>query len=77
MKLLVDMFFDPTFIRCFKPQPKLPLFFATFVAAGFGNTLDHFLFHTSTASRFGLLSYISRFPFSLTGLGASPSTHAQ
>jgi len=60
-ELLVDMFFYPTFIRCFKRRPRLRLFFATFVAAGFGNTLYHFLFHISTASRFGLLSYISSY----------------
>ena len=42
-ELLVDFFFYPTFMRCFKRRPRLRVFFATFVAAGVGNALFHFV----------------------------------
>jgi len=57
-ELLVDMFFYPTFIRCFKRHPKVRIFFATFVAASLGNTLYHFLLHPLTALTFGLLTAV-------------------
>jgi hypothetical protein len=60
-ELLVEMFFYPTFIRCFKRHPKLRMFFATFVAASFGNTLYHFLFDLSSAANVGLLKFILGF----------------
>jgi hypothetical protein len=41
-EMLVDMFFYPTFFRCFKKQPRLRVFFATFMAAGVGNAIFHF-----------------------------------
>jgi hypothetical protein len=53
-ELLVDMFFYPAFIRCFKRSSRLRIFFATFVAAGLGNTLYHFLSHLYIASNIGL-----------------------
>ena len=42
-ELLVDFFFYPTFLRCWKRSPRLRVFFATFVAAGVGNALYHFV----------------------------------
>lgn len=42
-EFLVDLFFIPTFFRCFKGHARLRLFFATFMAAGVGNALYHFL----------------------------------
>lgn len=42
-ELLVDFFFYPTFLRAFKRQPRLRTFCATFMAAGVGNALYHFL----------------------------------
>ena len=60
-ELLVEMFFYPTFIRCFKRHTKVRIFFATFVAAGFGNTVYHFLFHLSSASILGLRTYVFGF----------------
>ncbi|QRN95839.1 hypothetical protein JRI60_43485 [Archangium violaceum] len=42
-ELLADFFFYPTFLRCFKRHPRLRMFFATFMAAGVGNALFHFM----------------------------------
>jgi hypothetical protein len=42
-ELLVDMFFYPTFLRCFKRWPKLRLFAAVFAAAFLGNMYYHSL----------------------------------
>lgn len=42
-ELLVHFFFFPTYTRYFRTYPRLRLFFATFVAAGLGNFLYHFL----------------------------------
>lgn len=41
-ELLVDHFFYPTFFLCFKKQPRLRIFFATFMAACIGNLFFHF-----------------------------------
>jgi hypothetical protein len=41
-ELLVDFFFYPTFMRYFKPWPRLRLFAATFAATCFGNAFYHF-----------------------------------
>ncbi|HKP61040.1 MAG TPA: hypothetical protein VJV78_30125 [Polyangiales bacterium] len=41
-EMLVDFFFYPTFLRCFKKHPRLRVFFATFMAAGVGNAIFHF-----------------------------------
>jgi hypothetical protein len=56
-ELLVEMFFYPTFIRCFKRHPRVRIFFATFVAASLGNTLYHFLYHLPAASILGLRTF--------------------
>jgi hypothetical protein len=42
-ELLVDFFFYPTFLRCFRKHKRLRLFFATFMAACIGNMLYHFM----------------------------------
>jgi hypothetical protein len=42
-ELLVDFFFYPTFFRAFKKHPRLRTFCATFMAAGVGNALYHFV----------------------------------
>jgi hypothetical protein len=60
-ELLVDMFFYPTFIRCFKKRPRLRIFFATFVAASLGNTLFHLTRSFSSAVYFGAVTMIISF----------------
>lgn len=40
---VVDFFFVPTFFKMFRGHPRLRLFFATFMAAGVGNAIWHFL----------------------------------
>jgi hypothetical protein len=42
-ELLVDFFFLPTFLRVFRQHPRLRIFFATFMAAGVGNAIYHFV----------------------------------
>lgn len=42
-ELLVDFFFVPTFFKVFRNHPRLRMFFATFMAAGVGNALWHFM----------------------------------
>lgn len=42
-ELLVDFFFFPTFLKMFRHRPRLRVFFATFMAAGVGNAIYHFL----------------------------------
>jgi len=42
-ELLVDMFFFSTFVRYFRKQKRLRIAFATFMAAGIGNMLYHFV----------------------------------
>jgi hypothetical protein len=42
-ELLVDLFFFPTFLRTFRNHPRIRVFFATFVAAGVGNAIYHFI----------------------------------
>ncbi|KRQ03634.1 hypothetical protein [Bradyrhizobium manausense] len=42
-ELLVDHFFYPTFVRCFRGHRRLRMFFATFAAACIGNLLFHFI----------------------------------
>jgi D-alanyl-lipoteichoic acid acyltransferase DltB (MBOAT superfamily) len=42
-ELLVDHFFYPTFLRCFRNHRRLRIFFATFSAACVGNLLFHFI----------------------------------
>ncbi len=42
-ELLVDFFFLPTFLKTFRRHPRPRVFFATFMAAGVGNAIYHFL----------------------------------
>ena len=42
-EILVDLFFIPAFFRAFRQHPRLRMFFATFMAAGVGNALWHFM----------------------------------
>lgn len=42
-ELLLDFFFYPTFFRAFKKRPRLRTFCATFMAAGVGNAIYHFV----------------------------------
>lgn len=42
-ELLVDHFFYPVFLRCFRKNRQLRIFFATFMAACVGNLLFHFI----------------------------------
>lgn len=42
-ELLLDFFFYPTFFRAFKKSPRLRTFCATFMAAGVGNAIYHFV----------------------------------
>lgn len=42
-ELLVEFFFYPTYLRYFKKTPRFRMFFATLMAAGFGNVLFHFI----------------------------------
>ncbi len=42
-ELLVEFFFLPTFLRAFRARPRLRVFVATFMAAGVGNAVYHFV----------------------------------
>src|SRR5579864_6711728 len=42
-ELLVEVFFFPTFFRCFQTHKRLRIFFATFMAATVGNFIFHFM----------------------------------
>jgi hypothetical protein len=42
-ELLLDFFFYPTFLRVLKHHPRLRTFCATFMAAGVGNAMYHFV----------------------------------
>jgi len=42
-ELLVEFFFFPTFLKFFRNHTRLRLFFATFMAAGVGNAIFHFV----------------------------------
>lgn len=53
-ELLVDLFFVPTFFAVFRNHPRLRMFFATFMAAGVGNALWHFLYDIQVLTSMGL-----------------------
>jgi hypothetical protein len=53
-ELLVDHFFYPTFVRCFRNHRRLRLFFATFTAACVGNLLFHFVRDVHFVGEMGL-----------------------
>lgn len=54
-ELLVEFFFYPTYTRYFKKYPRFRLFFATLMAAGFGNVLFHFIRDVQYVFRMGFL----------------------
>ena len=53
-ELLVDFFFVPTFFRVFRKHPRLRMFFATFMAAGVGNAIFHFVREVDLVATMGL-----------------------
>lgn len=55
-ELLVDFFFVPTFFRVFRQHPRLRMFFATFMAAGVGNAIFHFVREVDLIPTMGLLA---------------------
>lgn len=77
-ELLVEFFFFPTFLRMFRNHPRLRVFFATFVAAGVGNALYHFIRdigHVASmgwqAASVGFSSYLFYCVLLATGIGIS------
>jgi len=77
-ELLVDFFFIPTFFSVFKKHPRLRLFFATFMAAGVGNALFHFMSEIELLETMGLWGMVETFHSYLfyalvlaTGIGIS------
>lgn len=56
-ELLVDLFFFPTFLKYFKKHPRLRLIFATFMAAGVGNFLFHFLKYGNALYVYDIATY--------------------
>ena len=60
-ELLVDFFFLPTFFRVFKKHPRLRLFFATFMAAGVGNALFHFMSEIDLVESMGFQGALESF----------------
>ncbi len=58
-EVLVHVYFYPTFVRCFKKHPRLRVAFATFIAAGVGNFLFHFMENYTLATH-GLLEALVR-----------------
>jgi hypothetical protein len=57
-ELLVSVYFYPTYLRCFKRHPRLRIAFATFMAAGVGNLLFHFMQENYRIPRDGLLEAV-------------------
>ena len=53
-ELLVDLFFLPTFMRAFRSNPRLRVFFATFMAAGVGNAVWHFMRDLNVVAELGI-----------------------
>jgi hypothetical protein len=60
-ELLVEMFFFPTFVRCFKTRKRLRLFFATFMAATVGNFIFHFIGDIDLTRKFGFIKQLENF----------------
>jgi len=60
-ELLVEFFFYPTFIRCFRRHQRLRLFFATFMAACVGNIIWHFMRDVSAVLELGLAQAVIGF----------------
>lgn len=60
-ELLVQFFFLPTFLRMFRNHPRLRVFFATFMAAGVGNAVYHFIRDIGLAASMGLWGAIESY----------------
>lgn len=60
-ELLVDIFFMPTFLKYFKKHPKMRLVFATFMAAGVGNFIFHFLKYCNLLYLYDIAAYSELF----------------
>ncbi|WP_233836450.1 hypothetical protein [Paraburkholderia sp. ZP32-5] len=60
-ELLVDFFFLPTFLRTFRQHPRLRIFFATFMAAGVGNAIYHFVRDIGLVAVIGLKATVETF----------------
>ena len=60
-ELMVDLFFTPSFLRYFKKHPRVRMFFATFMAAGVGNMVYHFLRDIDLAADMGLVELFTSF----------------
>lgn len=60
-ELLVDLFFVPTFFKVFRKHPRLRMFFATFMAAGIGNGIWHFVRDISLVATTGPAAALERF----------------
>jgi D-alanyl-lipoteichoic acid acyltransferase DltB (MBOAT superfamily) len=61
-ELLANVYFYPTYVRCFKQHPRLRVAFATFMAAGVGNFLYHFMvnFANFDLAQLGFLEALKR-----------------
>jgi hypothetical protein len=77
-ELLVEFFFLPTFLRVFRQHLRLRTFFATFMAAGVGNALYHFIRDLRyvasmgwQAAATGYVSYLFYCAVLATGIGIS------
>lgn len=60
-EMLVDLFFFPTFLKYFKKHPRLRLIFATFMAAGVGNFLFHYLKYANALYLYDIAAYTELF----------------
>jgi len=58
-ELLANVYFYPTYLRCFKKHPRLRMAFATFMAAGVGNFFFHFM-ENSAFLRYGIVESLIR-----------------
>jgi len=77
-ELLVEFFFYPTFMRVLRKHPRLRVFFATFMAAGVGNAIYHYLRDIDMATSMGweqasvsYISYLFYCTVLATGIGIS------
>jgi hypothetical protein len=59
-EILVNVYFYPTYVRCFKRHPRLRIAFATFMAAGAGNFFFHFIWKNHEIVQFGLVEALLR-----------------
>ncbi|MEI7613675.1 MAG: hypothetical protein WCK63_12245 [Betaproteobacteria bacterium] len=60
-ELMVDFFYIPTFMKMLRNQPRFRLFFATFMAAGIGNAIFHFIRDIQVIKTLGPVGAIESF----------------